>query len=87
EEVRRDTASALAEHYAAAAPRGEIVLVVGAAPRGRESVAREDALAALRELVAAGARARPAASAVAKLAGVGANELYRALTSEAAAGR
>ncbi len=63
------------------------MLVVGAAAGGRDSVARADALAALRELVAAGARARPAASAVAKLTGVGANELYRALTSDAAGER
>jgi len=34
----------------------------------------------LRELVAAGARPRPAAAAVAKLTGVSANELYRKLT-------
>jgi 16S rRNA (cytidine1402-2'-O)-methyltransferase len=66
EEVRREGAAALAEHYGRTTPRGEIVLV------------------ALRELVAAGARARPAAGAVAKLAGVGANELYRALCSERA---
>jgi hypothetical protein len=32
------------------------------------------------ELVEAGARARPAASVVARLTGVGANELYRGLT-------
>jgi DNA-binding phage protein len=36
----------------------------------------------LRELLKAGARARPAATAVAKLTGMGANELYRELTSE-----
>jgi 16S rRNA (cytidine1402-2'-O)-methyltransferase len=85
EEVRRDRAATLAEHYAAIAPRGEVVLVVGAAAPGAASYA--DAVAALRELVAAGARARPAASAVAKLAGVGANELYRAITGEPAAER
>jgi 16S rRNA (cytidine1402-2'-O)-methyltransferase len=82
EEVRRDRAAALAEHYGHTAPRGEIVLVVGPAAPG--AGARAEALDALRELVAAGARARPAAGAVAKLAGVGANELYRALASERA---
>jgi 16S rRNA (cytidine1402-2'-O)-methyltransferase len=87
EEVRRGDAATLAEHYAAAPVRGEIVLVVGAAAGGRDAAVREDALAALRELVAAGARARAAASAVAGLTGVGANELYRALTSEATAER
>jgi 16S rRNA (cytidine1402-2'-O)-methyltransferase len=82
EEVRREGAAALAEHYGRTTPRGEIVLVVGAAAPG--AGARAEALGALRELVAAGARARPAAGAVAKLAGVGANELYRALSSERA---
>jgi hypothetical protein len=37
---------------------------------------------ALRDLVAAGARPRPAAAVVARLTGVGANELYRELTGE-----
>lgn len=80
EEVRRGSAAELAEHYAARAPRGEVVLVCGAAPA--ERVAREDALAAVRELVAAGARARGAATAVARLTGLGANELYRELMRE-----
>ena len=84
EEVRRGSARELAEHYASEAARGEIVLAIGAAPPG--SGAREAAGAALAELVAAGARARPAAAAVAKLTGLGANELYRALVSERAAG-
>jgi 16S rRNA (cytidine1402-2'-O)-methyltransferase len=85
EEVRRGGAGELARHYEANAARGEIVLVVGAAPAGAAS--RDVALAALRDLQAAGARARPAAAVVARLTGVGANELYRALTSEAAAGQ
>ena len=83
EEVRRGTARELAEHYARVAARGEIVLVIGAAARGSGQRAAADA--ALAELVAAGARARPAAAVVAKLTGLGANELYRALTSERAA--
>jgi 16S rRNA (cytidine1402-2'-O)-methyltransferase len=82
EEIRRGSARELAEHYSAVAARGEIVVVVGAAPPG--AAARDEAHAALAELVAAGARARPAASVVAKLTGIGANELYRALTSERA---
>jgi 16S rRNA (cytidine1402-2'-O)-methyltransferase len=77
EEVRRASASELAAHYSANPPRGEIVLVVGAAPA--ESARRDQAIGALRELVAAGARARPAAAAVAKLTGVRANELYAEL--------
>jgi 16S rRNA (cytidine1402-2'-O)-methyltransferase len=60
-------------------PRGEVVLVLGAADAQRAR--RDDALAALRELVGAGARARPAAAVVARLTGVAANELYRELTS------
>jgi 16S rRNA (cytidine1402-2'-O)-methyltransferase len=41
----------------------------------------EPALAALRRLVEAGAKPRPAASVVSELTGVSANDLYRALTS------
>jgi 16S rRNA (cytidine1402-2'-O)-methyltransferase len=95
EEVRRGTAAELAEHYAENAPRGEVVLVVGAAGSGTagsraggsvvEGVfdpRRADAVRALRELVDAGARARPAAKVVAKLTGASANELYRQLTEE-----
>jgi 16S rRNA (cytidine1402-2'-O)-methyltransferase len=77
EEVRRGSALDLAAHYAAARPRGEIVLVVGACPPG--SADREQALVALRTLVDAGARPRPAAGALAKLTGIGANDLYGAL--------
>jgi 16S rRNA (cytidine1402-2'-O)-methyltransferase len=81
EEVRRGPAAELAAHYREHPPRGEIVLVVGASepgPPGRAG--REEALAALRALVQAGARARPAAGALARLTGVSANELYRELT-------
>jgi 16S rRNA (cytidine1402-2'-O)-methyltransferase len=80
EEVRRGRAAELMAHYEAHPPRGEIVLVVGAATLGEG--ARADALAAMHELVDAGARARPAARVVAKLTGVAANELYRQLTAE-----
>ncbi|HLB20895.1 MAG TPA: 16S rRNA (cytidine(1402)-2'-O)-methyltransferase [Solirubrobacteraceae bacterium] len=85
EEIRRGSAAELADHFEAIAPRGEIVLVVGAAPA--EAASRELALAALRDLSAAGARARPAATVVARLTGMRANELYRALTSETSAGQ
>jgi 16S rRNA (cytidine1402-2'-O)-methyltransferase len=78
EEVRRGSAAELAVFYLEHPPRGEIVLVVGAAAAG--SADREQALTALRALVDAGARGRPAASVVSKLTGIGANELYRALT-------
>jgi 16S rRNA (cytidine1402-2'-O)-methyltransferase len=84
EEVRRGTAAQLAEHYAEHAPRGEVVLVLGTAAgaSSEDPAARADALAALRELVDGGARARPAAKVVAKLTGVSANELYRQLTND-----
>jgi 16S rRNA (cytidine1402-2'-O)-methyltransferase len=78
EEVRRGRAAELAAHYAQNPPRGEIVLVVGASAPG--SADREQALTALRALVDAGARARPAAGVIAQLTGVSANELYRKLT-------
>jgi 16S rRNA (cytidine1402-2'-O)-methyltransferase len=79
EEVRRGSAAELSAHYAQGTVRGEIVIVIGAAAPGAAS--REDALTAVRELVDAGARPRSAAGVVAGLTGVGANELYRELTS------
>jgi 16S rRNA (cytidine1402-2'-O)-methyltransferase len=82
EEVRRGSAAELAVHFADTAARGEIVLVIGAAAAG--AVALGDALGAVRELVAAGSRARPAASVVARLSGLSANQLYRELTNEPA---
>jgi 16S rRNA (cytidine1402-2'-O)-methyltransferase len=91
EEVRRGSAGELAAYYAADGPgapvRGEIVLVVGAAAPGARSQAQ--AARALAELVDAGAKARPAAAAVARLTGVPANELYRQLarTRAGAGGR
>jgi 16S rRNA (cytidine1402-2'-O)-methyltransferase len=85
EEVRRGAAAELAAHYgqltAAGRLKGEIVLVLGGAVR--EGFERREAVAALLRLVEAGARARPAAVAVAKLTGLGANELYRELTGSA----
>jgi 16S rRNA (cytidine1402-2'-O)-methyltransferase len=77
EEVVRGNAGELAERYAAEPPRGEVVLVIGGAPATEPELA--PALAALRKLVEAGARPRPASSVVASLTGVKANTLYRAL--------
>jgi 16S rRNA (cytidine1402-2'-O)-methyltransferase len=79
EEVIRGTAEQLAARYAAAPPRGEVVLVVGGAP-GDAPSDTGPALAAVRRLVEAGAKPRTAASVVAELTGVGANTLYRELT-------
>jgi 16S rRNA (cytidine1402-2'-O)-methyltransferase len=78
EEVVRGTASELAARYAAEPPRGEIVLVVGPAPA--VAVDLGPALDALRRLVRAGAKPRPAAGVVSELTGLSANALYRALT-------
>ena len=85
EEVVRGSAAELAERFAGTAPRGEIVLVCAPAERPA-SVEGEAALAALQELIDAGARPRAAAGALARLTGVPANELYRALTARRRAG-
>jgi 16S rRNA (cytidine1402-2'-O)-methyltransferase len=77
EEVRRGSARELAAHYRGSAPRGEVVLVCGGAPPGGPR--RDEALAAVQELVEAGARPRAAATSVGRLSGLSANELYREL--------
>ncbi|MSX01786.1 MAG: 16S rRNA (cytidine(1402)-2'-O)-methyltransferase [Actinobacteria bacterium] len=79
EEVVRGSAAELAERFASAPPKGEVVLVIGAAESG--SGDRAAAEAAVRELVAAGAKARAAATAVAGLTGLSANDLYRAVAT------
>jgi 16S rRNA (cytidine1402-2'-O)-methyltransferase len=86
EEIVRGSAAELAGRYAEAPPRGEVVLVVGAASDEQaagDPPAREPAgLDALRRLVEAGAKPRKAAAIVAELTGGSANELYRGLTRE-----
>jgi 16S rRNA (cytidine1402-2'-O)-methyltransferase len=79
EEVVRGSAGELASRYEGEPPRGEVVLVVGPAPHTAPEIA--PALDALRRLVDAGAKPRPAAAVVSELTGVPANALYRALTS------
>jgi 16S rRNA (cytidine1402-2'-O)-methyltransferase len=91
EEVRRGSAAELFEYYTEHPPRGEIVLAIGAAASdvaglvGPDAVhpRLEEALGAVRELVAAGSKPRRAAAVVAKLTGVATNELYRELTGGA----
>ena len=83
EEVVRGRADELAARYATEAPRGEVVLVVGAAPASTV-LDLGPALAAVRKLVDAGAKPRVAAGVVAELTGAGANQLYKALTDKAA---
>jgi 16S rRNA (cytidine1402-2'-O)-methyltransferase len=82
EEVVRGPAAELAQRYDGAAPKGEIVLVVGPAPERAPGI--DAPLAALRRLVDAGAKPRPAAGVVAQLTGVSANALYRGLTQDSA---
>jgi 16S rRNA (cytidine1402-2'-O)-methyltransferase len=78
EEVVRGPAAHVHARYAGGGEvRGEVALVVGAADAA--GVALGEAVAAVRALVDAGARARPAAGVVAGLTGVPANALYRAL--------
>ena len=79
EEVVRGDAAELAARYAEAPPRGEVALVIGPAPAAGGDL--NAALDAARELIAAGARPRPAARVVAKLTGASANAVYRALKS------
>ncbi len=83
EEVRRASAEELAAHYREHPPRGEVVLVCGASTASRAgagALERADVARAMRELVAAGAKPRAAAKALARLSGIPANELYAQLT-------
>jgi 16S rRNA (cytidine1402-2'-O)-methyltransferase len=73
EEVVRGSAADVASHFAAA-PKGEITLVLGPGG-GRED--EEEAVAAVAELVASGVPRRQAADVVARLTGAARNELYR----------
>jgi 16S rRNA (cytidine1402-2'-O)-methyltransferase len=84
EEIVRGSAAELADRYADAPPRGEVVVVLGPpGPSVSADPTREPAgLDALRRLVEAGAKPRKAAGIVAELTGGSANELYRALTDE-----
>jgi 16S rRNA (cytidine1402-2'-O)-methyltransferase len=78
EEVVRGTAAELAERYAGEKVKGEIVVVIGAAVEGEADMAK--ALDAVSRLVEAGAKPRVAATVVASLTGLSANDLYGALT-------
>ncbi len=77
EEIARGSAAELAERYAGEQARGEITLVIDAAAGSSSDAALVPAAAAVRELIEAGARPRAAASAVARISGVSANDLYR----------
>ncbi len=81
EEIIRGAAVELAARYAEAAPKGEVVLVIGPASASGDGAAGPAGLDALRRLVDAGAQPRKAAAVVAELTGGSANALYRALTA------
>jgi 16S rRNA (cytidine1402-2'-O)-methyltransferase len=78
EEVVRGTAAELAERFSAAEPRGEVVLVVGAAGERSGDAPAPEAVDAVARLIDAGAKPRAAAGVVAELTGESANALYRA---------
>ncbi len=73
EECRTATANALAEHYTAHPPKGEIVLLVGPPPEAQASA--EDADLMLRELLVT-EKASKAAAQVAKATGLDRKDLY-----------
>ena len=74
EEIARGTAAELAARFREPV-KGEVTIVVGEASERRAAL--DEAVAAVRELVEAGAARRPAADVVARLASVSRNELYR----------
>jgi 16S rRNA (cytidine1402-2'-O)-methyltransferase len=75
EEVVRGTLAELALRFTEP-PRGEITLVLGPAVVAKMA-APEEAVAAVRELVAAGVARRDAADLVSRLTGASRNDLYR----------
>jgi 16S rRNA (cytidine1402-2'-O)-methyltransferase len=78
EEVVRGPARVVAERFAEP-PKGEITLVLGPATDGGERPGKDgEALAAVRELAAAGVPRRRAAEIVSGLTGVSRNRLYKA---------
>jgi 16S rRNA (cytidine1402-2'-O)-methyltransferase len=76
EEVARGTAAAVVASFADP-PRGEITLVVDGASDDAARVGLQEAVQAVRELVAEGVSRRRAAELVASLSGQPRNELYR----------
>lgn len=81
EEIVRGSAANLVSRFREQAPRGEVALVVGGARP--DAVDMQPAVDAVRRLVAAGAKPRPAATIVAELTGTRANKLYEELTATA----
>jgi 16S rRNA (cytidine1402-2'-O)-methyltransferase len=77
EEIVRGTAAEVADRLPEP-PKGEITLVLGADPGPAEDSGHAEAVAAVRELVAAGLPRRRAAELVAELAGLSRRRLYDA---------
>jgi 16S rRNA (cytidine1402-2'-O)-methyltransferase len=75
EEIVRGPAAVVAERFSEP-PKGEVTLVIGAAP-SQPPAARADGAEAVAELVAAGIPRRRAADLVSRLTGLPRNELYR----------
>ena len=80
EEVVRGSAAELAERYADAPPKGEVVLVFGPPSVDEDGDGPPAGLEQVRKLVDAGAKPRVAAQVVAELTGGNVNRLYAALT-------
>ncbi|HEV2712824.1 MAG TPA: 16S rRNA (cytidine(1402)-2'-O)-methyltransferase [Gaiellaceae bacterium] len=76
EEVARGPAKQLAERFSDGA-RGEITIVIGPGEEPAEGADKDAAVAAVSELVAAGASRRSATDVVSRLTGVSRNTLYR----------
>lgn len=75
EEVVRGPAAEVAARFVDP-PKGELTLVLGAAPSVNESVEESEAVAAVAELVGAGVPRRQAADVVARLTRISRNTLY-----------
>ena len=78
EEIRTDRLEALRLAFAAVEPRGEITVILGAAPPEPEELANpDDAMALARRLLAEGKSRKDAAAGVADQMGWPRNEAYR----------
>ena len=83
EEAIRTTLAAAAERFAAEAPRGEFVVIVGGAPQVKQTAfTAEQAAALARDYVAEGMSASAAAKAAAAETDVKKSEIYRLLVEE-----
>jgi len=76
EEIVRGRADELAARFGDA-PKGEVTLVLGPGSRAGDGAEVAAAAEAVADLVAAGARRKPAADVVARLTGISRNDLYR----------